>query len=162
MIKYILLGLWICAVTLGSSYGALLWQAQEQKKAAGVGEQPKVAIEQVQTKRINVPVIANGTLKGYVLAQFVFHIDAVALKEMTVRPDIYLVDEAFKVIYSGKAIDFRDPQKPDFSALGKTIKDNVNARFGPNFVQEVLVQELTYLPQEKFRGGALGGGGSFA
>ncbi len=25
------------------------------------------------------------------------------------------------------------------------------------FVQEVLVQELTYLPQEKFRGGALQG-----
>jgi hypothetical protein len=161
VIKYILLGVWICGVTLGSSYGVILWQAQQQQKA-GAAEQPKVVIEQVQTKRINVPVIANGALKGYVLAQFVFHIDAAALKEMTVRPDIYLVDEAFKVIYSGKAIDFRDPQKPDFSALGKTIKENVNARFGPNFVQEVLVQELTYLPQEKFRGGALRGSGDFA
>ena len=161
MIKYILLGVWICAVTLGSSYGAIWWNAQEQQKGSGPGE-PKVAIEQVQTKRINVPVIANGALKGYVLAQFVFHIDAAALNEMTVRPDIYLVDEAFKVIYSGKAIDFRDPQKPDFSALGKTIKENVNARFGPGFVQEVLVQELTYLPQERFRGGALRGSDSFA
>lgn len=162
MIKYILLGLWICGVTLGSSYGVIIWQAQQQQHKAGAGEQPKVAIEQVQTKRINVPVIANGALKGYVLAQFVFHIDAAALKEMTVRPDIYLVDEAFKVIYSGKAIDFRNPQKPDFSALGPTIKDNVNARFGQGFVQEVLVQELTYLPQERFRGGALQGGGNFA
>lgn len=162
MIKYILLGVWICGVTLGSSYGVILWQAQQEQKASAGSEQPKVAIEQVQTKRINVPVIANGALKGYVLAQFVFHIDAAALKEMTIRPDIYLVDEAFKVIYSGKAIDFRDPQKPDFSALGKTIKENVNTRFGPGFVQEVLVQELTYLPQERFRGGALRGSGTFA
>lgn len=162
MIKYILLGVWICGVTLGSSYGVILWQAQQEQKASATSEQPKVAIEQVQTKRINVPVIANGALKGYVLAQFVFHIDAAALKEMTIRPDIYLVDEAFKVIYSGKAIDFRDPQKPDFSALGKTIKENVNTRFGPGFVQEVLVQELTYLPQERFRGGALRGSGTFA
>jgi hypothetical protein len=160
VIKYIILGLWICGVTLGSSYGVILWQVQQQK--AGAAEPPKVAIEAIQTKRINVPVIANGALKGYVLAQFVFHIDAAALKGMTVRPDIYLVDEAFKVIYSGKAIDFRNPQQPDFSALGKTIKDNVNARFGPGFVQEVLVQELSYLPQEKFRGGALRGSGSFA
>ena len=96
------------------------------------------------------------------LAQFVFHLDAAAVKEMKVKPDIYLVDEAFKVIYGGTAIDFRDPQKPDFSALGKTIKENVNARFGPGFVQEVLVQELTYLPQERMRGGALQGSVSFA
>jgi hypothetical protein len=74
---------------------------------------------------------------------------------MTVKPDIYLVDEAFKVIYSGSAIDFRNPSKPDFAALGQTIKDNVNARFGGNFVQEVLVQELSYLPQERLRGGSL-------
>jgi hypothetical protein len=161
VIKYILLGLWICAVTLGSSYGVILWQAPQQPKA-GASDQPKVVIEQVQTKRINVPVIANGALKGYVLAQFAFDIDAAAMKDMKVRPDIYLVDEAFKVIYSGTAIDFRDPQKPDFSALGRTIKDNVNARFGPGFVQEVLVQELTYLPQERFRGGALRGSGGFA
>lgn len=162
MIKYILLGLWICGVTLGSSYGVIWWQAQQQQKKDAAGEQPKIEIEQVQTKRINVPVIANGALKGYVLAQFTFHLDAVAVKQMKVKPDIYLVDEAFKVIYSGTAIDFRDPQKPNFAALGKTIKDNLNARFGAGFVQDVLVQELTYLPQEKFRGGALPGSASFA
>jgi hypothetical protein len=160
VIKYILLGIWICGVTLGSSYGVIVWQAEQQQKTGAAPA--KLPIEQVQTKKINVPVIANGTLKGYVLAQFVFHIDAAALKGMNVKPDIYLVDEAFKVIYSGKAIDFRNPLKPDFSALGRTIKDNVNARFGQGFVQEVLVQELTYLPQEKFRGGALRGSRDFA
>jgi hypothetical protein len=161
VIKYILLGLWITGVTLGASYGVMMWQAQQTQKAADAGP-AKVETTQVQTKRINVPVIANGALKGYVLAQFVFSIKTDALKAMTVKPDIYLVDEAFKVIYSGTAIDFRDPQKPDFSALGKTIKDNVNARFGPDFVQEVLVQELTYLPQDKFRSGALERSGGFA
>ena len=161
MIKHIVLALWTCGVTLGSSYGVIWWQTQQQQKA-GAGEQPKLATEQVQTKRINVPVIANGALKGYVLAQFVFHIDAAALKEMTIRPDIFLVDEAYKAIYSGKAIDFRNPQTPDLSALGPTIMASVNARFGQGFVQEVLVQELTYLPQEKFRGGALRGSSAFA
>lgn len=163
MIKYIFLGVWACAVTLGSTYGVMMWQASQQRAAAGKpGEPVKVPVEQVQTKRINVPVIANGTLKGYVLAQFVFQIDAAALKEMKTKPDIFLVDEAFNVIYSGTAIDFRDPQKPDFSALGKTIKEKLNARFGAGFIQEVLVQELTYLPQDKFRSGALSGSGDFA
>ena len=159
MIKYILLGLWISGVTLGASYGAIMWQ---QKEKAGPGEPAKAPTEQVQTKRINVPVITNGTLKGYVLAQFVFVVDAAALKTMTVKPDIYLIDEAFKVIYGGTAIDFRNPGKPDFSALSKTIKDSVNARLGAGFVQDVLVQELTYLPQDKFRSDAVIGSGSFA
>jgi hypothetical protein len=160
--KYIFLGVWICVVTLGSSYGVIVWQAQQQRAAGKAGEPPKVPVEQVQTKRINVPVIANGTLRGYVLAQFIFQINAAALKEMKTKPDIYLVDEAFNVIYSGLAIDFRDPQKPDFSALGRTIKEKLNARFGEGFIQEVLVEELTYLPQDKFRTGALQGSGGFA
>lgn len=154
MIKYILFGLWICAVTLGSSYAMIAWQAQQESPNAEA-DKPQIKIEQVQTKRISVPVMANGNLKGYVLAQFVFHVDGDAMHSMTVKPDIYLVDEAFKVIYSGSAIDFRNPSKPDFAALGRTIKDNVNARFGGNFVQEVLVQELSYLPQDRLRGGSI-------
>jgi hypothetical protein len=161
VIKYLLFGIWICIVTLGSSFAMISWQAQQVTPTVE-GDAAKTPIEQVQTKRISVPVITNGSLKGYVLAQFVFHINAAALKEMTVKPDIYLVDEAFKVIYSGKAIDFRNPEKPDFSALGRTIKENVNARFGENFVQEVLVQELSYIPQDKLRGGWLSGSAGLA
>ncbi len=161
MIKHLLFGLWICILTLGAAYGTVMWQAKSHEEAAAKEGEEKVVTEQVQTKKISVPIIANGVVKGYVLAQFVFRINAKILKEMTVRPDIFLVDEAFRVIYGGKAIDFRNPLHPDVAALSAMIKKNVNERFGENFVEDVLVQELTYIPQERFRGGALAGGNSF-
>jgi hypothetical protein len=160
VIKYLLLGFWICAITLASAYATIVWQTQKPQieTAAKDDDEP---VEQLQTKMITVPVLANGGLKGYVLAQFVFRINAAALKNMPVKPDIFLIDEAIKVIYSGEAIDFRNPEKRDVAKLSALIKKNVNARFGDNFVKDVLVQELNYLPQDRLRGGALSGGPSF-
>jgi hypothetical protein len=161
VIKHLMFGLWICGVSLGAAYGTITWKTQ-QKTHIGGTEDPTVEIQQVQTKRINVPIISDGAVKGYVFAQFVFHVDGGAMKKMTIKPDIFLVDEAFKVIYRGDGIDFRNPDKPDIGGLAEIIKKNVNARLGANFVHDVFVQELNYLPQEKFRGGALEGGSHFA
>lgn len=161
MIKQLLFAFWICAVALGSAYGMILWQLSGESEAKPE-EVEKAVIEQVQTKRISVPVISDSVLKGYVLAQFTFHVDAQAIGKMTVRPDIYLVDEVFKAIYSGEAVDFRNPRNPDVSALSEMIKKQVNERLGDEFVKEVLVEELNYVPQERFRGGALPGGDRFA
>lgn len=154
MIKQLIFGFYICGITLGAAYGTMLWKTQSQQ-AAENQEAEAPPLEQVQTKRISVPIIGDGVVKGYVLAQFIFRIDAKASHELNVRPDIFLVDEAIKVIFSGEAVDFSNLQQPDASALSKVIKKNVNARFGESFVQEVLVQELNYVPQERFRGGAL-------
>ncbi|NJM34068.1 MAG: hypothetical protein HC850_04390 [Rhodomicrobium sp.] len=157
MIKYLFFGLWICAVTLGSAYGAMIWSVQQESEAAQ-SKNDAEEIEQIKTRMITVPVFAEGALRGYVLAQFVFEISAAKTKEMGIKPDLFLVDEAFKVIYSGEAMDFRNLRKKDVAALSELIKKKVNARFGDDFVKEVLVQELNYMPQERLRGGALRGG----
>lgn len=161
MIRHLLFGLWVCAVSLGAAYATIAWQAHQKSKMADAGT-PQIEIVQVQTKRISVPIISDGMVKGYVFAQFVFNVDGAAMKQMKIKPDIFLVDEAFKVIYRGDGIDFRNPEKPDVSALGGIIKSSVNARLGSNFVQDVFVEELNYLPQDKFRGGALMEGPRFA
>jgi hypothetical protein len=158
--KHLLLGVWMCLVSLGAAYGGILWQAH-QNAPSGNGEKPKLEIQQVQTKRISVPIIDDGVVKGYVFAQFVFQVDAAAMKEMTVKPDIFLVDEAFKVIYRGEGINLRNAQKTDIAKLSATIKKNVNARIGENFVQDVLVTELNYISKDGIRGGALLGGPHF-
>lgn len=152
MLKYIFVGVWVCAVTLGSTYGVMYWKAQKQQAAAHPTE-TKVVLEQIKTKTISVPLVLNGTVQGYVLAQFTFTIEASVLDSLPVKPDLYLVDEAFRLIYAGEAIDFRTLRKPDVAALGRLIKDAVNKRLGTELVKEVFVQELNYLPKEQFRGG---------
>ena len=151
MIKQVVFGLWVCSVTLGGAYGAMTWQQKQQAAAIAAANHPPV-LEQVQTKVINVPIITDGTVQGYVLAQFAFVVEANKVKELSTKPDLILVDEAFKLIYSGEAVDFRHLRRADIDALSKIIRTNVNKRLGQDLVHEVLVQQLNYLPRDQLRG----------
>lgn len=151
MIKQLFIGIWVCAISLGSAYGVMVFQGQS---GSGDSQAAEPQIEQVQTKMLNVPVVDNGSVKGYIMAQFVFQINADMMKELAVKPDIFLVDEALKVLYTADAVDFRKTQKRDVPAVAQTIMTNLNKRFGENFVREVLVQELSYMSRDGLRGQA--------
>jgi hypothetical protein len=154
MIKLLGIGLWACIVTLGASYGAIEWQLRH---AAGKGvEDDGKKLEEVRTKAINVPIIADGAIQGYIVAQFVFAIDAKLLHELSVKPDIYLLDEAFKTIYAGEKVNFRQLKKQDLPALAKQLGENVNKRLGAAMVQDVLIDQLSYVPREEARTGGKG------
>lgn len=150
MIKLILCGVWACAITLVSCYAAVSWQnrpaAAEHKILAGV--------ETVRTRMISVPVVADGAIHGYVMAQFIFAVDGKVMKHMSVKPDLFLLDEAFKTIYSGDSVDFRQFKRQDLPALAKRIGDSVNKRLGAVLVNDVLIQELNYIAKDSVRGGS--------
>ena len=157
MIKFILTGVWLCVITLGMAYGVMTWRAQQvaEEKAAAVHEaKTRGDTEQIRTKMISVPLVVNGAVQGYVLAQFTFSLDARLVRSLPVKPDLFLVDESFRLLYGGEAVDFKTLRKADIGTLAKQLKDNVNKRFGSELVREVFVQELNYLPKEQFRGGA--------
>ena len=151
MIKLIVCGLWVCLVTLASTYAAVSWhtarapEPETQKLFSG--------LETVRTRMISVPVVADGAIHGYVMAQFVFTADAKVMKNLSVKPDVFLLDEAFKTIYGGESIDFRQFKKQDLPGLSKRIADNVNKRLSVRLIDEVLVQELNYIAKDHVRGG---------
>ncbi len=149
MIKTIIAGIWVCIVTLGAAYGAFQWQANQKPD----DNKPKIQKEAVKTRMISVPIILEGALQGYVMAQLTFTIDSKINKEMAIKPQEYLLDEAFKVIYSEGGIDFRNAKKQDLVGMTTRIADNTNKRLGQPLVEDVLIQELNYLPKEQARGG---------
>jgi hypothetical protein len=151
MIKLILSGLWVCLVTLLSTYAVVSWQTARPPEA----EPQKLfgGLESVKTRMISVPVVADGAIHGYVMAQFVFTVDANVMKRLSVKPDVFLLDEAFRTIYAGESVDFRQFKKQDLPGLSKQIGDNVNKRLGTRLVDDVLVQELNYIAKDHVRGG---------
>jgi hypothetical protein len=156
VIKLILVGLWACAITLSSCWAVVSWTAAsklaESEPAHGHGgEKSGSTLEHVRTKMISVPIIAEGAIQGYVIAQFIFSIDAKQLKQLSIRPEAILLDEAFKVIYAGEAIDFRNIKKQDLPAMLKSINEGVNKRFGSQIVESVLIQELNYISKAEAR-----------
>ncbi len=47
---------------------------------------PEKKIEEVRTKGINVPIINDGVIQGYIIAQFVFSVDGNELKKPPINP----------------------------------------------------------------------------
>jgi hypothetical protein len=152
MIRLIATGVWICLVTIASSYAATLWQTETTPEA----DVDKFfgGLQSVKTAMISVPVIASGAVQGYVMAQFTFTMKADLLRRMSVKPDVFLLDAAFRAIYSGDAAAIRGAQKQDLQALTTAIKSQVNGRFGDAFVDDVLIEKYNFLPKDEVRGGA--------
>lgn len=160
MIKHLLVGIWVCVVTLGSSYAAILLQGGPQSGHAsdshdskgGHGSAKSSPVEHLKTRIVSVPVVADGAVQGYVIAQFIFVLGTSELAHLPVAPEPLLLDESFKSIYAGDTIDFRRFRKQDLPALSKRIQDGANKRLGAQLVQDVLIHDLNYVTKDEARG----------
>lgn len=148
MIKPLLLAVWVSAVSLGAVYGVFIMQTNEgeHKKEEGARE-----IEYVKPEEISVPMIVDGKVTGYVIAQFAFTTDSELLKKLSVSPNYIFNNEAFNVIYESKVIDFTRIKKHNLPAVAVKIKKNINKRMQSKFVKDVLIQQLKYIPESSVR-----------
>ncbi len=149
MVKTILIGLWAALTALGSFYGVSLWRAGAEARV--VPKELFSTLEQVKTDVVSVPMIRDGEVQGYVLARFVGLVDSVKLKKMSIKPDVILTDEAFRLIYSSPVRDFQRIEKYDLSRLTTKLKKNVNARLGMSLVHDVLVDSINYVARSEIR-----------
>jgi len=147
-------GVWACAVALAASYFAVSWQGTTHAAAEHAPDKLHGGLETVRTRMISVPVIRSGGVQGYVMAQFSFTAEAKALKHLSVKADVVVIDEAFKAIYSDDSVDFRKLRKQDLPNLGKRIVDGANKRYGVRIIEDVFVQELNYVSKDGVRTGA--------
>jgi hypothetical protein len=95
--------------------------------------------------------VADGTVQGYVMAQFVFTIDTAVSKKLTVQPEVFIQDEAFRALYADEKLDFRHLEKYDMTKLTKTLVQKVNERLELKLVKDVLVQEFNYVSRDDMK-----------
>jgi hypothetical protein len=154
VIRTIALGFWICAITLAGTWvgATYLSGGQEVNAEAAHGEGLMGGLSEIKVRSVSVPMIVDGAIQGYVTAQLTFTAKKEVLDKLSVRPDVFVGDETFKTIYAGEPVDFKRLKKQDIAALAAQIKENVNKRFGTAFVEDVLFEDLNYVPMEKVRG----------
>ena len=153
MKRLLLGGIWVCAVTIASVYIA---SVSAGGASAASEEAALRGIDYVKTRQINVPRISEGRIQGYVVARFVFTVDAEAAHRLTVPPEVFVVDEAFRIIYGDEAIDFADLQKTDLTSLTDSITARVNERLQPDFVKETLVEQFDYVSYDSIENRQVG------
>jgi hypothetical protein len=146
--KILVTGFWICTITLLSCYGAVYWGTGMR---AAKGEEYLEGLEYQKVRAINVPMIAEGAVQGYVVANLIFTADAKTLRTLSVPPNTFVIDEAFRQIYSDEKLDFRKLSKYDVNGLLGNIKRGVNERMGADIVKDILIDSFNFVSKSDVR-----------
>ena len=144
MIRLIVSCIWIIIVISASVYMGSEWRSRSSENKMPVHQEGN--LERKKTMPINVPMIANGNIEGYIVAQFLYLAEANNLKELSVPPDDFITDEAFRELYSAE-VDFNHLKKYDLQSLTKSIAQKINQRLGKEIIIDILVEEFTYVPK---------------
>lgn len=147
MIKLVLTGLWVCAVTLGSVYLSIYLATAPASSDGAESRNTELAPGEM----ITVPVIADGKVSGYFLTRVSFMID----KEKAIETDLPLnalvTDELFTLLIGNKLIDVANTAAFDLNGFRAQIKDDLNKRLNAEVITEVLVEQLDYLSKDDTR-----------
>ena len=149
MLRLVLAGLWLCILTAGTSYAVAYWK--ENGSLLPAKEEYLDGLQYQKTRTLSVPMVENGNVQGYIIARFVYTVEARALHELTVPPEPFVVDEAFRRIYADESLDFRKLARYDLSMLTAAIKRRVNERMRADIVQDVLIEDFNYVAKEEFQ-----------
>jgi hypothetical protein len=149
MIRLLLTGLWVCILTAGASYAVAYWKANGGLLAPV--DEYLDGLEYQKTRALSVPMVENGGVQGYIVARFVYTVDANVMHQLSVPPEPFVVDEAFRKIYGDERLDFRKLARYDLTSLTETIKARVNERMRANIVQDVLVDDFNYVSKDELR-----------
>jgi hypothetical protein len=144
MIKMLALAIWASAIAVIAGNAMAHWQAA--KASPQKAEAVEHVYEYKKSKVINVPIIGDGALLGYVLVQFLYGLDSKA-EHLSISPEAVLVDEAFRILYGDPRLDFRHLEKYDVDGLTKKLAAAMNARLGAGVVKDVLIQDFSYMPR---------------
>ena len=156
-IKTVLIGLWACVIALASSYAAATWRmgSDSPPAAAAAPDKPVgtvlAGLEYRKPPSVTVPMISDGRLRGYVIAKLEFTADAKTLQAFPVDPQPFVMDEAFRRIYTDGKVEFDQISKYNLDEMTAAIKKNVNARLGSDLIHDILVDQVSYVDKDALK-----------
>ena len=148
MMKNVMAGFWVCAVTLASCYAAVTWivgraPADEQTHYEG--------LQYKKLPAMNIPIVAEGAVQGYVIANLVFTADAKTLREISVPPEAFIQDEVFRHVYSDETLDFKKLSRYNVNGMIANVREKINKRLGAEIVKEILVENFNFVDKSDIR-----------
>lgn len=143
--KTFAVGLWVLVVALGAVFAVATIGAPSRSNVA----EAKAVLQLEKTRVINVPMIADGAVRGFIVAQFGFTVDAAKAKTLPISPEAFLLDEAFRLIYTDEKLDFLHLEKFDINGFTRRLVAATNKRLGVDLVHDVLIQDFTFISKEE-------------
>jgi hypothetical protein len=149
MVKLVLTGLWVCAVTLASVYFSV---EMATGSAADPDAAKKAQQEYFRGEVVNVPIIGNDAVTGYFITKISYMMSKDRPKAVEEMPLTELTtDELFTLLVGNRMIDLANVKAFDLPGFRDSIKKNMNQRLGGDYVASVLVEQLDYLSKQEIR-----------
>jgi len=153
MIKFIVAGLWLCAVTIGAVFYSFQWsgaKASAEPPPALLG-----GLDYVKTEVLSVPVLKQGSIVGYFLAQLVYTVEPERLKKLSVPADTLFSDELYSYLFSNPSVDFTETKKLDLDQFRNGVREAINKRLGEELIHDVMIDQVDFLSKEEIRNNML-------
>lgn len=151
----LLIGGWVAVLALGACYAAASYALGGGVNSPGKGDERLiVGLQYKKVPVVNVPVIAEGTVKGYVVANVVFTGDADTMRALPVPVEVFVRDEMFRYLYNDPRFNFEKLSKYDVDGMIAGVRANVNRRLGGDVVREILLESINFLDRASVSGGS--------
>ncbi|MBE7200504.1 MAG: hypothetical protein INR70_22255, partial [Parafilimonas terrae] len=131
-----------------SSYAVITWMPALPKPKA---EEYLEGLTYQKLRPLNIPIIAEGSVQGYVIATIIFTAESHLIKGLGVTPAPFVLDESFRQIYGDGDLDFRNLKKYDITKRLDDIKRRVNERLGSEVVKDVMVENFNFVTKKDIR-----------
>ena len=148
MIKTVAIGLWVCIVALGSLTLAI--KIGSEPKAVAATEDAAPTIDYDRTDVMSVPILADGKVNGYIIAQLVYTVDSKVKNKLTVPLGLFVNDEVFNAFF-GSYSDTKQIERVKFEDVKQKIIDGVNQRFPEPVIKDLMVEQFNYIPSDQVR-----------
>jgi hypothetical protein len=143
MIKTLFVAVWCCLVMVGATFGAsYVMKVKAEKESAKPAES---AFETRKTRELNVPIIRDGAVKGYVVVQLNYVVDLEVAKTLQAPPEAFVIDETFQYIYGDEKIDFAHLDRVDIGKMTENLIQKINTRLRSNVITDMGVVEFNFL-----------------
>lgn len=146
MLRIIMLSTAMCAIVLLSLF-SVLWIANDGSKSRVIEERGEI----LKLDSINVPVIVDSQVTGYVIAQLSFLFDPDKAKRLPIPLEIFVAGETYAFLYDRRG---QDALKRNASHLGKAmdeLRSTINARYSIDAVRAIEVKQLDFLTKDEIR-----------
>jgi len=114
-------------------------------------EPAAVKSELFKTKSINIPIITDREVKGYIIVQFAYRIEGDDAKKFAEAAELYILDEAISALHKGSAKSGVQLARYQIQEMTPSILKSVQERINSTQVKEVLVQEFSFVPRADVR-----------
>lgn len=145
MIRTILVSAWVIAATIGALFASVTFFTDTG------GSTPSVAaseIEELETRHIAVPVLADRRVTGYFIAKVGYSAYAAEIGRVVAPLDAVIQHSLHAVIYRHPENDYSDPASIGVDELAMAMVADINKRLDHETVTALELREIDYLPRD--------------